>query len=122
MERHGTEQINSRSVENNPDRTIQFADEIRCSYEGSTRFWHLSCRKVGESSPNKRNKLRRVWRCERVRAPTYGNLSKEVCREVGVNIQLYGFDIATGFPEPRGYKNLPYLWGSMRLDFVENFK
>ena len=51
------------------------------------------------------------------------NLAREVSREVGVNIQLYGFDIAAGFPEPRGYKNLPYLWRSTwgKMD-VEHLK
>jgi len=40
------------------------------------------------------------------------NIAKEVAREVGVEIQLYGFDLATGLPEIRGYKDLPYVWKS----------
>jgi len=40
------------------------------------------------------------------------NAAKEVSREIGVAIQLYGFDRLTGLPEVRGYKDLPYVWKS----------
>jgi hypothetical protein len=46
-------------------------------------------------------------------------LATEVSRELGVKIQLYGFDLATGLPEMRGYKDLPYVWknGFYKMDY-----
>jgi hypothetical protein len=47
------------------------------------------------------------------------NAAKEVSREVGIKIQLYGFDLLTGLPEIRGYKDQPYVWksGFYKLDY-----
>jgi hypothetical protein len=51
------------------------------------------------------------------------NAAKEASREVGVKIQLYGFDLVTGLPEIRGYKDLPYNWksGFYKMD-IEHVK
>ena len=45
-------------------------------------------------------------------------LARIVEREVGVGIDVYGFDLATGLPAPRGYKDLPFIWqeGEYRMD------
>lgn len=47
------------------------------------------------------------------------NIAGEVSRELGINIQIYGFDLATGLPETRGYKDLPYIWksGFYKMDY-----
>jgi hypothetical protein len=46
-------------------------------------------------------------------------IAKEVTHELGVRIQIYGFDLATGLPETRGYKDLPYIWksGFFKMDY-----
>ena len=31
-------------------------------------------------------------------------------REFPVKIDVYGFDAGTGLPEPKGYRDLPYIW------------
>jgi hypothetical protein len=42
----------------------------------------------------------------------------EVSRELGVKIDVYGFDTGTGLPPPRDYRDLPYHWqeGFFRMD------
>lgn len=47
------------------------------------------------------------------------NAVKEVSHEVGIKIQLYGFDLLTGLPEIHGYKDLPYVWrtGFYKMDY-----
>jgi hypothetical protein len=37
-------------------------------------------------------------------------LADELGAHVGVGIATFGFDIGTGLPEPKGYRDLPYLW------------
>jgi hypothetical protein len=42
----------------------------------------------------------------------------EVAAEVGIAIQVYGFDSGHGLPAPRDYRDLPYQWqpGFFRMD------
>lgn len=42
----------------------------------------------------------------------------EVSAELGLGIQVYGFDTGTGLPAPRDYRDLPYHWqpGFFRMD------
>ncbi len=37
-------------------------------------------------------------------------LSIEITKLTGVMIDIYGFDIAIGLPEPADYRDLPYIW------------
>ncbi|HEY4240367.1 MAG TPA: hypothetical protein VGM88_11150 [Kofleriaceae bacterium] len=38
-------------------------------------------------------------------------LAEEIEREVGVRIDVYGFDSGQGMPPPRDYRDLPHVWG-----------
>jgi len=46
------------------------------------------------------------------------HLAHEVERECGVEIEIYGFDNATGLPAPVDYRDLPYVWkpGFYKMD------
>jgi hypothetical protein len=33
-------------------------------------------------------------------------------QETGIKIEIFGFDMGTGLPPPRDYRDLPYLWQS----------
>jgi hypothetical protein len=46
------------------------------------------------------------------------HLARDVEREFGVAIEIYGFDNATGLPAPVDYRDLPYVWkpGFYRMD------
>lgn len=37
-------------------------------------------------------------------------MSDEITKELGISIDIYGFDTAEGMPKPLDYKDLPYLW------------
>src|SRR5262245_50426211 len=37
-------------------------------------------------------------------------LADQIEKEVGVRLELYGFDNATGLPRPGDYRDLPYVW------------
>jgi hypothetical protein len=47
----------------------------------------------------------------------------EVKKLLGVDIEIYGFDMGSGLPEPEGYRDLPYHWkkGFFKMD-VESLK
>ena len=47
----------------------------------------------------------------------------EIKKLSGVEIEIYGFDIGSGLPEPEGFRDLPYHWkkGFFRMD-VESLK
>jgi hypothetical protein len=36
--------------------------------------------------------------------------AREIKRELGVDVQIYGFDSGAGLPEPKDYRDIPYLW------------
>lgn len=44
--------------------------------------------------------------------------AKFVEKELGVSIQIYGFDSGVGMPPPIDYRDMPYLWqaGNFRMD------
>ena len=44
--------------------------------------------------------------------------SKEIEQLLGINIEIYGFDMGTGLPNPSGHKDLPYHWkkGFFKMD------
>ena len=44
--------------------------------------------------------------------------AKNISKIFGINIEIYGFDNATGLPTPEDYRDCPYLWskGSFRMD------
>ncbi len=44
--------------------------------------------------------------------------AREVATEIGIGIQVYGFDTGTGLPAPEDYRDLPYHWrpGFYRMD------
>jgi hypothetical protein len=44
--------------------------------------------------------------------------ARQVTRETGVEIEIYGFDLGSGLPQPRDYRDLPYHWqgGFYRMD------
>jgi len=44
--------------------------------------------------------------------------AEQASREVGIGIELYGFDNAKGLPKPTDYRDLPYHWkeGFYRMD------
>jgi hypothetical protein len=37
-------------------------------------------------------------------------LSEHITRITGVKINVYGFDLATGLPQPADYRDLPFIW------------
>ncbi len=37
-------------------------------------------------------------------------IARQVSDELGINIQVYGFDTGTGMPPPVDYRDLPYVW------------
>lgn len=45
-------------------------------------------------------------------------IAARVEREVGVEIETYGFDVGTGLPRPTSHRDLPYWWqeGLYRMD------
>lgn len=49
------------------------------------------------------------------------NIAREVSLELGIGIQIYGFDLATGLPEIRDYRDLPYIWksGFYKMDYEQ---
>src|SRR5207247_1089436 len=44
--------------------------------------------------------------------------AEEVAEEIGIAIQVYGFDTGAGLPPPDDYRDLPYHWqpGFFRMD------
>lgn len=46
-------------------------------------------------------------------------MAQEVSRELGVEIEVYGFDRGRGLPAPRDFRDIPYMWkeGDYRMNF-----
>jgi hypothetical protein len=44
---------------------------------------------------------------------------EEISKEVGIEIEIYGFDTAEGLPSPEDYRDLPYCWKKefYKMDF-----
>ena len=44
--------------------------------------------------------------------------SQEIEKILGVEVEVYGFDMGSGLPNPTGYKDLPYHWkkGFFKMD------
>lgn len=38
------------------------------------------------------------------------NLAVQIERELGMHIDIYGFDTGTGLPQPVDYRDMPYIW------------
>ena len=36
--------------------------------------------------------------------------AREIESELQIEIELYGFDSGAGLPEPRDYRDIPYVW------------
>ena len=45
-------------------------------------------------------------------------LASEIEKEIGIQIEIYGFDNAAGLPKPADYRDLPYIWrtGFYKMD------
>jgi hypothetical protein len=45
--------------------------------------------------------------------------AKQIGKNVGIAIDVYGFDLAEGLPAPDDYRDLPYVWqkGFFRMDY-----
>lgn len=52
------------------------------------------------------------------------SLGRLVTSETGVGVEIYGFDLGSGLPEPVDYRDLPYVWQAgyfeMDVDALEN--
>ena len=44
--------------------------------------------------------------------------AKEIEKIYNIKIDIYGFDTGYGLPEPKGYRDLPYIW---KKGFFEMF-
>jgi hypothetical protein len=46
------------------------------------------------------------------------NMAEAAAREVGVGVEVFGFDIGEGLPPPQGARDLPYAWkaGQFKMD------
>ena len=36
--------------------------------------------------------------------------AREIKRELGIEVEIYGFDSGAGLPKPRDFRDVPYLW------------
>lgn len=36
--------------------------------------------------------------------------AKEIKKELGIDFQIYGFDMGSGLPKPEDYRDMPYMW------------
>jgi hypothetical protein len=48
-------------------------------------------------------------------------IANEITTETGIQFQIYGFDTGKGNPEPRDYRDVPFIWrhGQFRMDEVK---
>ena len=44
--------------------------------------------------------------------------TEEISKELGIEFEIYGFDLATGLPKPIDYRDMPYMWaeGFYKMD------